>query len=717
MEYSDPNIKYIAHSENGNGEEQTIKQHSEGVADIMKSFALTDEYADIYAYCGLLHDVGKYSEGFQRYIRAGGEKEPHAKWGAYMAKNDRLINIAFSVFGHHMGLPNRDTMFETFIQCENEKGKWLEIQRSLRNDGMCIPPCDNAPFNRIDGNTAKELFVRMLYSSLVDADSLDTERHFQEEQYNARPRLILDVDALLDALNYKLSSFSHNSPLNGLRTEVRLYAQSLAEEPQGCFSMTLPTGMGKTLCSLNWALHHAKVHSNIKRIVIVLPFLSIIDQTAKELKSIFKDHDVILEHHSNVIYEGKESEEEYYCKDPKQLATENWDYPIVVTTTVQFFESLFSNQRSKCRKLHNLQDSIVIFDEIQTLPVHLAECTMKMLNDMLHLCRCSILFCTATQPNFQTRSDFKGIDHIVPLVENPMAIFAATKRVEYYPIADYEVQSIDSIAQKVCEEKESVLIVCNTKKKAMALFDSIKEKGNMRVLHLSTNMCQKHRMVVVDKVKGKLKNGEKLILCSTQLIEAGVDMDFPIVFRELAPLESIIQSAGRCNREGKLEKGKVFLFQLEEKGQPSAEYKTFTQFAQLCYHNNENRLTDADFYAEYYTDIVKLYAPEDTITPKREKLMFQDVADIYHIIDSSATSLFVYRYNEESLQLYKEITGKEYLSRKDYQQIAQYCVQVYNKFERDNSDKIAETTNGVKIWSGAYSEEFGLSNEEEIFCI
>ena len=631
---------------------------------------------------------------------------------------DKLINVAFPIFGHHAGLPNRDAMFETFNQCEKEKSKWLDVQCSFKEDGLCIPPCDNSSFNRIEGNTTKELFVRMLYSSLVDADSLDTERHFDKEQYYARPQLFLDVDALLDALNYKLSSFSLNSPLNRLRTEVRLYAQSLAAQPQGCFSMTLPTGMGKTLCSLNWALHHAKVHSNIKRIVIVLPFLSIIDQTAEELKSIFKDHDVILEHHSNVIYEGKESEEEeFYCKDPKQLATENWDYPIVVTTTVQFFESLFSNQRSKCRKLHNLQDSIVIFDEIQTLPVHLAECTMKMLNDMLHLCRCSILFCTATQPNFQTRGDFKGIDRIVPLVENPTVIFAATKRVEYYPIADYEVQSIDSVAQKVCEEKESVLIVCNTKKKAKALFDNIKEKDNMQVFHLSTNMCQKHRMAVIDKVKSKLKNGEKLILCSTQLIEAGVDMDFPIVFRELAPLESIIQSAGRCNREGKLEKGKVFLFQLEEKGQPSAEYKTFTQFAQLCYQNNENRLTDADFYAEYYTDIVKLYAHEDTITPKRENLMFKDVADVYHIIDSSVTSLFVYRYNEESLQLYKKITGKEYLSRKDYLQIAQYCVQVYNKFERDNSDKIAETSNGVKVWSGAYSKEFGLSNEEEIFCI
>ena len=709
---------YIAHSENCYGELQTMKQHSEGVARMMKLFALSGEYVDVYTYCGLLHDIGKYSKGFQKYIRAEGEKEPHAKWGAYMARMDKLINVAFPVFGHHAGLPNRDAMFETLNQCGKEESKWLDVLCSLKNDGLCIPPCDNSSFNRIEENTTKELFVRMLYSSLVDADSLDTERHFDKEQYYARPQLSLDVDALLDALNYKLSSFSLNSPLNRLRTEVRLYAQSLAAQPQGCFSMTLPTGMGKTLCSLNWALHHAKVHSNIKRIVIVLPFLSIIDQTVKELKSIFKDHDVILEHHSNVIYEGKESEEEeFYCKDPKQLATENWDYPIVVTTTVQFFESLFSNQRSKCRKLHNLQDSIVIFDEIQTLPVHLAECTMKILNDMLHLCRCSILFCTATQPNFQTRADFKGIDRIVPLVENPMAIFAATKRVEYYPIADYEIQSIDSIAQKVCEEKESVLIVCNTKKKTKALFDSIKEKGNMQVLHLSTNMCQKHRMAVIDKVKGILKNGEKLIVCSTQLIEAGVDMDFPIVFRELAPLESIIQSAGRCNREGKLEKGKVFLFQLEEKGQPSAEYKTFTQFAQLCYHNNENRLTDADFYAEYYTDIVKLYAPEDTITPKREKLMFQDVADKYHIIDSSATSLFVYRYNEESLQLYKEITCKDYLSRKDYQQIAQYCVQVYNKFERDNSDKIAETSNGVKVWSGAYSEEFGLSNEEEIFCI
>lgn len=707
---------YIAHSENRNGETQTLKQHSEGVAGMMKSFALADDYAEIYSYCGLLHDIGKYSSGFQQYIRLGGNREPHAKWGAYMAKSNKLIDIAFSIIGHHAGMPNRDSMFETFGQCENELAKLEDIRHAIENDERQFSVCDNTPFNKINGITRKELFVRMLFSALVDADSLDTERHFNKDQFDNRPCKSLNVALLLKALNSKFQSFTHNSPLNDLRTKVRLYAQNLASMPQGCFSMTLPTGMGKTLCSLNWALHHAKAHSNIKRIVIVLPFISIIDQTANELKTIFKEYDVILEHHSNVIYDESDKED-FHGNAPKLLATENWNYPIVITTAVQFFESLFSNQRAKCRKLHNLQDSIVIFDEIQTLPVYLAECTMKMLNDMLHLCRCSILFCTATLPNFQERNDFSGIDHITPLVENPASIFAATKRVDYYPVSDYQPQSFDRITDRIIEQNNSVLIVCNTKKKAKAIFEQMKQKSRIQVLHLSTNMCQAHRMKIIDDVKKKLNDGEKIILCSTQLIEAGVDMDFPVVFRELAPLESIIQSAGRCNREGKLEHGKVFLFQLEKSGQPSKQYETFAQYAQLCYQDKEDRLSDADFYAEYYTKIMELYVPNDDITPERERLMFQNVADKYHIINSSTISLFIYRYNSDSLQLYNEIKDAEYLNLKVFQQIAQYCVQVYDKFEKSNSNNIVELENGVRIWSGNYSEEFGLNNDSEIYCI
>lgn len=708
--------KFIAHSENDKGEIQTMKQHSEGVAKIMTSFALSDDFSEIYSYCGLVHDLGKYSEGFQRYISFGGEKEPHAKWGAYMAKNNKLINIALPIYGHHVGLPNRDAMFETFETCKQESEKWETILQAVNEDNANTAPCDNAPFNKINGILQRELFIRMLYSALVDADSLDTELHFQEEQYKLRSCKSLDANTLLTALNKRLASFTQSTPLNELRTKVRLYAQNLAEEPQGCYSMTLPTGMGKTLCSLNWALHHAIAHPNIKRIVIVLPFISIIDQTASELKSIFKDYDVVLEHHSNVIFEAVVGEDNY-CKDAKQLATENWDYPIVVTTAVQFFESLFSNQRSKCRKLHNLQDSIVIFDEIQTLPVNLAECTMKMLNDMLHLCRCSFLFCTATQPNFQTRKDFSGIDIITSLVEDSKAIFKATKRVAYYPVSDYQAQSVCQIAERVVEQNDSVLIVCNTKKKARMLFENLKDRSSIQVLHLSTNMCQIHRMSIINKVREKLKNGEKLILCSTQLIEAGVDLDFPVVFRELAPLESIIQSAGRCNREGRLKQGKVFLFQLDDPGQPSQQYETFAKFAQLCYRNNESRLTGADFYTEYYTKIIELYALEDEITSEREKLMFQNVSDKYHIINSTTRSLFLYQYDEESLRLYNEIVNKEFLSRKDYQRIAQYCVQIYDKFAFNNKTNICELTNGIKLWNGSYSKEYGLSNDDEIYYI
>lgn len=693
-----------------------MKQHSESVAALMKSFALADDFAEIYSYCGLLHDIGKYSKGFQNYIRSRGEKEPHAKWGAYIARMNKLLNVAFPIIGHHAGLPNRDTLFETLNLCVNDKDRWNQIQQALEEDSAIIPMCNNSSFYKIDDNYQKELFVRLLFSALVDADSLDTERHFQKEQYDLRTCKSLDVDALLDALNKRFQSFKQDSTLNELRTDVRFYAQDKANEAQGCFSMTLPTGMGKTLTSLNWALHHAKAHPNIKRIVIVLPFISIIDQTANELKTIFQDYDVILEHHSNVSYDG-DNEEEYYCRNSKELATENWDYPLVITTAVQFFESLFSNQRSKCRKLHNLQDSIVIFDEIQTLPVNLAECTMKMLNDMLHLCRCSFLFCTATQPNFQTRKDFCGIDLITPLVENPASVFAATKRVNYTPIANYKAQSFESIANCVVEQNNSVLIVCNTKKKAMSLFEEIKKRSEIQVLHLSTNLCQIHRMEVINKVRQKLKDGQKLILCSTQLIEAGVDMDFPVVFRELAPLEAIIQSAGRCNREGKLKEGQVYLFQLEDPGQPSRQYEIFAKFAQICYQGNEKRLTKADFYSDYYSKIINLYAAKDTITPKREKLMFQDIADVYRIINSNTTSLFIYRYDSGSLNLYNEIKDKEFLSRKDYQQIALYSVQVSNWFTKANADKIGGTSNGVKIWFGVYSKEIGLSNEDEIYYI
>ena len=405
-----------------------------------------------------------------------------------------------------------------------------------------------------------------------------------------------------------------------------------------------------------------------------------------------------------------------YEKSTIQLATENWDYPIVVTTAVQFFESLFSNKRSKCRKLHNIQDSIIIFDEIQTLPIDLAECTMTMLNDLLSIGSCSVLFCTATQPDFKTRSGFNGIKNIVPLVKDVQDVFEAVKRVEYLPLDNYKEQSFDDIADFAIDLNDSILIVCNTKKKALNLFESINKKSDKRVLHLSTNMCPAHRLRIIDEIKKALNNGEKIIVCSTQLIEAGVDIDFPIVFRELAPLESIIQSAGRCNREGRLGLGKVYLFRLVDKGQPSEQYKTFMSYAQSYYQGNEQRLNDAAFYSQYYKQILALYAKADKITESREELEYENVNGMYHIIDSEASPLFIYNYDENSLKLFHEIKDKEFLNRQDYQRISQYCVNVYDKFKKDNIHKIGITAN-ILIWHGAYTDEFGLSEENEILYI
>jgi CRISPR-associated endonuclease/helicase Cas3 len=715
--------EYIAHSENSRGKKQTMKEHSSGVGKLMRKYALSESFADLYEFCGLIHDLGKYSEDFQKYIAGESHKKVrHAIYGAIYAINQSMLDVAIPVYGHHSGLPNRP---DILLDIKTEQNSPKDIYDAILNlwkedigDDIKIP--NDKLFRDFPDTLLKELFVRMLYSSLVDADSLDTERHFSEDRFNARSCHPLNADLLLNKLQQKKwLPFTNNpekseQPINKLRNAVRKYAESKAHLPQGFFSLTLPTGMGKTLCSINWALHHAQSHKNIKKIIVVLPFISIIDQTAEELKDIFNDEDgdYVLEHHSNVIYvEDKDSEE---CSS-KQLATENWDYPIIVTTSVQFFESFFGNSRSQCRKLHNIQDSIIIFDEIQTLPLNVTEPTLVMLDNLQQLCSCSILFCTATQPDFKTRKGFDGISHIESLVENPQQIFGETRRVTYHPVNDYNEITISELTKDVVKCQQSALVVFNTKKKARLFYDEITEGGRHKTFHLSTSMCPVHRKRVINDIRKALGNEEYIIVSSTQLIEAGVDMDFPAVFRELAPLESIIQSAGRCNREGKNIAGDVYLFSLTEPGQPSKEYRAWLEFANLLYKGNEERLYTHDFYSYYYRELVKNYANTDklNITEDRKKLLYQTVAEKYKIIDSKTQPLFIFEYNDESRRLYYQVKDKEYLTRQERQQISQYCVQVYDNFVRDNNAFIGYEQCGLSVWHGSYSPDYGLPFSEE----
>lgn len=716
------NNTYIAHSENSNGIKQTMKMHSKGVGDFMKEFALSESFESLYRFCGLIHDIGKYSDEFQKHITGTNNKVKHSIYGAICAIEKNLLEVALPVFGHHAGLPDRPDMLQDIKAEKNESAKYNSICKAWENDlssETFVP--DDLAFRNLPDVLQKELFVRMLFSSLVDADSLDTERHFFECKFSNRESLPFESDKLLVKLQEEFKHLENNptKKINKLRNEVRLFAESKANLPQGCFSLTLPTGLGKTLCSINWALHHAQHHPNIKRIIIVLPFINIIDQTAEKLKSIFNDdkRDYVLEHHSNVIYPNNEDNDEY---NSKQLATENWDYPIIITTSVQFFESLFSNKRSACRKIHNIQDSIIIFDEIQTLPIDVTEPTLTMLDNLQQLCRCSLLFCTATQPDFQTRKGFSGINHIESLVEDTERIFGETRRVTYHPIDGYDEIPVSKLADIVVKKQKSALVVFNTKKKARLFFDEMRGSDEYKLFHLSTNMCPSHRKEIIRAIRAALQKEERIVVSSTQLIEAGVDMDFPTVYRELAPLESIIQSAGRCNREGGLKdeignpiNGDVYLFSLTESGQPNKQYRSWSEFANLLYKGNEERLYSHGFYSFYYRELVKNYADTDKlhITEDRKKLLYQTVAEKYKIIDGKALSLFVYDYNSESRQLYYEIKDKEYLFNREWQQILQYSVQVYinldeKELRRDKRFQFLQC--GVVVWLGPYCSDLGL---------
>lgn len=358
-------------------------------------------YNSIFKTTGLFHDFGKYQPAFQKYLREGGRRGsvPHSSWGAALSKKYSQNEAAFAIDGHHKGLPNKADLMSAIGEFdEPENLLFTSIKSTFFKENHII---DSDLFYNDTGlkGSDREVFIRMLFSALTDADWLDTENHFNRDISEKRSAKNLNPEYLLAKLEVELEGKSKDGFINILRNKVRSYAISKAYNETGFYSMTLPTGMGKTLASVSWALHHAK-HKNLKRIIIVLPFISIIDQTAKELKRIFGE-EWVLEHHSN-FNEDEEANinianealhDEAYTK---RLATENWDYPIIVTTSVQFFESLFGNTPSRCRKVHNISQSVVIFDEVQTLPKELVIPTLTMLKNVQRVMGTSFLFCTAT---------------------------------------------------------------------------------------------------------------------------------------------------------------------------------------------------------------------------------------------------------------------------------------------------------------------------------
>lgn len=548
---------------------ESLADHLVLVGALARSFATTFGAGDWGELAGHWHDIGKYSAEFQAYLHHENGFETHLE--QYVGRVDHSTAgaqhaveclghtgrlLAYCIAGHHAGLADANADFST-ASLETRLAKNVPDYTGAPDGLLAKPDLPNPPLTLSHGDAQRAafqlaLFTRMLFSCLVDADFLATEEFMSRDRSRLRPSANNRLPAMQAAVDTHLDSFPQsNSVVSRARREVLSACRTAADQPPGLFSLTVPTGGGKTMSSLAFGLRHANWHG-LRRVIYAIPFTSIIEQTAGVFRDVLRDlPDVVLEHHSSV--------------DPDQetvqsrLAAENWDAPLVVTTNVQLFESLYAARTSRCRKLHNIAGSVIVLDEVQTIPVELLEPTLAVLRELVDDYGCSIVLCTATQPTIVRSDNFDiGLEDVWEIVPEPVELYQRLKRVRVCSLGpttdDALVAHLQPHAQFLC--------ILNTRPHASRLFDRIRKSAvsDDGVFHLSTFMCGQHRSDVLQTIRRRLQDGQPCQVISTQLIEAGVDVDFPVVFRALTGIDSIAQAAGRCNREGARETGDVFVF-------------------------------------------------------------------------------------------------------------------------------------------------------------
>ena len=612
--------KYYAHSKKGDSDKhawQSLDEHLIQTAQLAEGFAKAWNAGDWGYLAGLWHDIGKYSKEFQQRLSTVGGINAHIESDQLLApygdNNEKAIVVdhstagarhannllkengygrilAYIIAGHHSGLQDGNSPDSCLRKRLDPKRKIPDFsaapQEIINGKSLSfpfIPNGDHAGFQI-------SLFIRMLYSALVDADFLDTER-FMDMQKSDQRQGYKSLDSLASAFFLKLERMQKmavDSPVNLIRNQILRQCLAKAHNNMGIYSLTVPTGGGKTLSSMAFALKHCLKH-NLKRIIYVIPFTSIIEQNAEIFRSFLGD-DAICEHHSN--FEPRK--EDYLTR----LAAENWDAPIIVTTNVQFFKSLFSNRSSRCRKLHNIAESVVILDEVQTLPApYLLPC-LSVMEELAANYRTSLILCSATQPAVQRRPEFSsGLTEITEIIDSPQKLTKSLKRTD--------VTVLGKMSNKDLSEKlkilERVLCIVTTRRLAQNIYEEL--LGLKNLYHLSALMCPVHRSLKINEIREKLKGGHSCRVISTQLIEAGVDIDFPVVFRSIEGIDSIAQAAGRCNREGKLDTGRVFVF-IPECGIPPGHFRQTTQASESVIRKHpEDILSLAaieDYFKFYY---------------------------------------------------------------------------------------------------------------------
>ena len=754
-------IAHVRALENGSYEMQPLLDHLHGVAELAQSYAerITDdaELGEIGYLLGLLHDLGKYQAGFQRYIRQqsgldptlSGWRTPHSPAGARYAYdlkqvggNQQLLKILSLCIGaHHRGLYDASEWKGQVVDSSDTKRavanlvKGLQPEASQLEELLHKASLDKVAkaWNKIDEDDY-QLLVRMLFSCLVDADFLDTERFMTPDKSLVRQNAKASLKEMRKQLEEYVSHFNREGRINEARAAFLDLCRSHGRTAQRkIYSLTLPTGAGKTVSSMMWALEHA-IAQGCERIIYVIPYTSIITQTAQTFRDIF-GADQVLEHHSDVDVKERPDEAMEYTK----LMTENWDVPLVVTTNVQFFESLYAHRVSRCRKLHNICNSVVVFDEVQMFPPRLLNPILRVVESLHYAFRVEPLFCTATLPVFDKNilADTRRIGHEFFFLKEPVQevvpydakLFAPFDKVRYH--WDPLKLSTEELAERLAQH-ESFLCIVNSRKDATRLYTALQaqEKASEGLIHLSRRMCSAHIQERIEEIRRRLKAGEPVRVVSTQLVEAGVDLDFPVVYRAMAGLDSVMQAAGRCNREGRMaEPGEVYIFRLDD-GTDTLGEMSWAQGAledlldRLAEQGAPQREEIECYYKAFYNDvdcfdnrmtrredkrISKLLWDVDDDRCEELRFDYETASEFFKYIEDQSTSIVV-PYDKAGIAIIKKLQSNIPLTRQEYRQMNRLTVSLYENDCLTLEGSISVNDSGIAYLTDdkLYSTETGI---------
>lgn len=691
-------------------EGQSIEAHLKGTGELAETFAAEFGAAANGKLCGLAHDIGKYSDEFQLRLR-GGKKVDHATAGAIECFKIKAAFEAVCVIGHHSGLPNvghKDadtTESQTFFgrKLRAEQGGIPDYRKNW-NGHIALPQDYFRPSGR---GFATAFYIRMLYSCLVDADYIDTETFMNGDagRGNYEP-----LSALCDKLTAYISKWNNPTrKIDILRQKILNSCIEKASAPRGIFSLTVPTGGGKTVASMAFALNHAAANS-MKRIIYVIPYTSIIEQNAKVFRDILGQENVV-EHHSQVSYELSENADELEYRSA--LATENWDAPVIVTTAVQFFESLYANRSSKCRKLHNIANSVIIFDEAQMIPSNNLRPCVAAIAELVRAYNATAVLCTATQPAIdEMLLEYSKKESVVELCPDVDGMFEKFRRTSFEKEGRL---TTDELVSRL-ESQQQVLCIVNTRKFAQEVYEALPSEGRF---HLSTLMCPVHRKQKLDEIRERLKSGKTCRVVSTSLIEAGVDVDFPRVFREMAGLDSILQAAGRCNREGKrsAESSIVTVFESENKVNKLIAVNRDAAEETVRDWTQPNTTSTIERYFKAYRDFLRNDDKSGVMTASEKGisgcgLPFEWIAKEFKLIDQNTFAVYI--PIGEGKELVSRLREGE-RSRGLYRRAGMYSVSVYqNQFDSLINAGAAEPFGEDAAFltdCSLYSDEKGLSTD------